>query len=156
MDPESLVVYTDVTEANVFNLNDHCESDYCVGAVIPFKTKVYFDDHLKHTIGHLQGHCIVVADYHKPLLYCLYTFSIDHAGDIAVQGSKALADKSTLLISAASGDYKGLEGYITSTSTTNDKHKEIFKYEISFGGDGWEKAHMDWKVSRLGEHVLLD
>lgn len=63
-------------------------------------------------------------------------------GDIAIQGSKALVEPSTQLITGASGDYKGFEGYVTLTKTVNDKHEDIFKYYISFGTE-----HGDWMVS---------
>lgn len=147
--PDPIVVYTDASVANVFNLDEHCESDVCIGAVIPFKNEVYSDAHLKHLIGYIQGHCIAVADYHEPKLYCVYSFSIDHVGVIAVQGTKTLTDPTTLLITGASGDYKGLKGSLTFTPTMNDKHEDIFKYYIFFKhSPKWEeKPYVDWKVS---------
>ena len=124
-------LYADVSDGDTifFNLDKHCHPDaYCVGTVVPFKNKVYYDKHLTHFAGYSVGQCIVV---HTHLFYCTSSVDVEHKGEIAVQGFGDLGpDGTTFLITAASGIYEGEEG--TLTSTPDDTKSKYYKYSFEF------------------------
>lgn len=131
---EGFVVYTPTIEQWSLTLLDaHCaDKQICIGWFSHYFQVwcVYTDAHLKYSIRYLTGQCIIVAKHPDPLFYCVYMIAIDHKGEITIQGAGNDKLDSTLLTTAASGEYTDFEGAIKSSPTKNSKGQGIIKFEL--------------------------
>lgn len=126
------MLYLDASEgSSAYDLDAHCEVSPCVGTVIVFKNKLYYDAHFEHFAGVALGQCIVVAEHPDPLFYCVYTSVVEDHGEIAVQGYGSQSpDGSTFLITAAADEYAGLGGSLTSTPLNEENTKYLYEFEF--------------------------
>lgn len=61
-------------------VEEACETaPFCIGAVVTFKTHVYFDEYLKYKAGKIAGYCTVVGFHeHVPTFYCTLSIFWDY------------------------------------------------------------------------------